>query len=138
MEKITFDRILSTGSKNLIEIVLEDYDLDGNDFMGKVEIPLVSLKDRKERREWFPLENKDGTNDGQDRGALLLGVLWSYDVKAIPPEGQSAMDALNEETPARKMTLAPAPKKKKRAKTVVAMPKVPQPTLLDTYGNWEE
>lgn len=135
MERFYFDRVLSTISKNLVTLTIEDYDLDGNDFMGKVTIPLVTLKDRKEMRIWMKLENEKGTNDGKERGEILLAARWVYDPKAKPPKVPGALDDLEDMKPRRISTV---PKQKKRRETKVEIYKVPEPRVIDTYGNWQE
>ncbi|GMH86935.1 hypothetical protein TL16_g10698 [Triparma laevis f. inornata] len=135
MERFYFDRVLSTISKNLVTLTIEDYDLDGNDFMGKVTIPLVTLKDRKEMRIWMKLENEKGTNDGKERGEILLAARWVYDPKAKPPKVPGALDDLEDMKPRRISTV---PKQKKRRETKVDVYKVPEPRVIDTYGNWQE
>ena len=139
MERFFFDRVLSTTSKNTIEVTVEDYDLTGNDFIGRVKIPLISLKDRTEVRHWFKLGNKEGKTDGKDRGELLLAVRWTYDPKAKPPKAAGGgLDDLNDAKPKRKITTVPKRKitKAKKVEPVVVLP--PEPRLLENYGNWGE
>jgi hypothetical protein len=137
MKQISFDRMLSTTSKNLVEVIVEDYDLGGNDFMGQVSVPLVTLKDRKEVRKWFKLQNKEGTMDGKDRGEILLAFRWTYDIRAKPPVAKGGLDALEDIKPKRRVS---SPPKRERKKTVVKkeVVKAPEPRLVDTYGNWME
>ncbi|GMI11378.1 hypothetical protein TrVE_jg4950 [Triparma verrucosa] len=135
MERFYFDRVLSTISKNLVEIKVEDYDLAGNDFMGKVSIPLVLLKERKESRLWMKLENEKGTNDGKERGEILIAARWVYDPKANPPKVPGALDDLEDMKPRRISTV---PKQKKRRETKVDAYIIPEPRVTDTYGNWQE
>ena len=116
MKQVHFDRMLSTTSKNLVEVVVEDYDLGGNDFMGQVSVPLVTLKDRKEVRRWFKLQNKDGTVDGKDRGEILLAFRWTYDKSAKPPVEKGGLEALEDIKPKRRVSTPP---KRERKKTVV-------------------
>jgi len=138
MERFHFDRVLSTISKNTVEIIVEDYDLNGNDFMGKVNIPLVSLKDRKELRMWQKLENEKGTNDGKERGELLVALRWVYDPKAKPPKVPGALDDLEkQETKPRRISTVPKNLPKKKPK-IVDEYKEPEPRLIGTFGNWQE
>ena len=112
MKQFYFDRVLSTTSKNLVEIIVDDYDLSGNDFMGRVTVPLVTLKSRKEVRRWFKLENKEGTNDGKERGEILLALRWTYDKRAKPPVAEGGLDALEDLKPTRRITTLPKQKRK--------------------------
>ena len=137
MGRFHFDRVLSTISKNMVEIIIEDYDLNGNDFMGKVNIPLVSLKDRKEQRMWRKLENEKGTNDGKYRGELLLALRWVYDPKSKPPKVAGAFEELeNQEVKPRRITTVP--KRLTRVNKKVDDYKIPEPRLIGTFGNWQE
>jgi len=137
MEQFYFDRVVAMTSKNTLILTVEDHDLNGNDFMGRVEISLTSLASRKERREWFPLMSKTNTADGVDRGSLLLGVVWSYNVAAKPPNESSSLDELNAAPVVARRVTRPVMLKKKVKSTKMKL-KAPKPILLGTYGNWQE
>lgn len=48
-----------------------------SEFMGKISIPMASLKARTEVRQWYDLLNKDSVVD-KDRGKLLVALRWVY------------------------------------------------------------
>jgi len=142
-EKFTFDRVLSTASKNRLTLTVSNGGGDGgggDGFMGRVDIPLSSLGDRKERREWFSLHPLSNSSSATDLGSLLLAVIWSYDANSKPPSrGPSELDALNSLVPIpKRATNVPIPKLGAMRKKKAFKIKPPQPTLLGTYGNWEE
>jgi len=65
----------------LHKLVVEVYDndefsLDGDDFLGMVEVPLVSLKKDVEIRNWYRLVAPHNIDDGIVRGEVELRFLW--------------------------------------------------------------
>lgn len=114
-----------------------DYDLgSGNDFMGKVCIPLSHLSERKEVRQWYKLGNKEGTNDGKDYGQLLLSLWHVNDPASKPPlDSSNYLDDLEKLPPAEVTTVAPPTVSKKEK---VKKEKKPPPVVIATYGNWQE
>jgi Ca2+-dependent lipid-binding protein/Ran GTPase-activating protein (RanGAP) involved in mRNA processing and transport len=72
----------------ILEVVMEDYDVvSGNDFMGKVMIPLSKLlKKRKPVRRWFRLGDKSGKRIGPSRGDIDLQLRWCHNPKLVEPE----------------------------------------------------
>jgi Ca2+-dependent lipid-binding protein len=59
-----------------LEIVVEDFDLAGNDFMGQLQLPIKDLLTKGVAlRQWFKLEPEDG-DDKNDYGELELRLKW--------------------------------------------------------------
>lgn len=61
-----------------LELIVEDWDMTSNDFMGRVEIPLQSLLDQHTHRDWYTLTDMKGVED-QPRGMIELELKWVYD-----------------------------------------------------------
>ena len=85
----------------ILEVVVEDHDVMGNDFMGRTSIPLKTLSDRKIHRQWHRLlppklkkGQKRSTKDaGKKRGRIDLAARWVHNPKLVvplPPELQSS------------------------------------------------
>lgn len=77
-------------SKAQIRIVVEDWDMIGNDFLGETRISLAKLLDKQTERQWFPLQsNGDSPEevDGEEieRGEILLVLKWVFS-PAIDPD----------------------------------------------------
>ncbi|TDH73256.1 hypothetical protein CCR75_004089 [Bremia lactucae] len=68
--------------KKNLSILVEDYDVTINDFMGKADVPLKDLKPNIEKSISVDLGNKRGKKDKVERGTLLLSLLWTYDSNA--------------------------------------------------------
>mmetsp|Transcript_54168 Transcript_54168/g.61993 ORF Transcript_54168/g.61993 Transcript_54168/m.61993 type:complete len:471 (+) Transcript_54168:954-2366(+) len=69
----TFD---VTRPDGIIEVEIWDHDtFNSNDFEGKVEIPLVTLKDQQRIDDWFRLKNSTGE---PLRGKVFLGLQWIH------------------------------------------------------------
>jgi Ca2+-dependent lipid-binding protein len=60
-----------------LSVVVEDWDLTGNDFMGRVDIPLQPLHDQHTEQAWYPLVGKDGVFD-RERGQIQLLIKWVF------------------------------------------------------------
>ena len=71
----------------ILEVVLEDYDaLSGNDFIGKLLLPLSKLRGRAPLRRWFPLGDQAGRRAGGVRGDLDLQLRWVHNPALVQPE----------------------------------------------------
>ncbi|ETO84330.1 hypothetical protein F444_01744 [Phytophthora nicotianae P1976] len=68
--------------KNNLSILVEDYDVTINDFMGKADVSLRDLQPNVEKNITVELGGKKGKKDKQERGYLLLTLLWTYDKDA--------------------------------------------------------
>ncbi|KAF1772463.1 C2 domain [Phytophthora cactorum] len=68
--------------KNNLSILVEDYDVTINDFMGKADVSLRDLQPNVEKNITVELGGKKGKKDKQERGYLLLTLLWMYDKDA--------------------------------------------------------
>ncbi len=63
----------------VLVVIMEDYDaLSGNDFMGKVTVPLRKLADRKPCRHWYKMTDKHGKRGGKSRGDIDLQLRWVF------------------------------------------------------------
>ena len=60
-----------------VTLELRDSDMLTSEFMGKISVPMASLKARTEVRQWHDLLNIDGVID-KDRGKLLVALRWIY------------------------------------------------------------
>src|SRR3546814_4781178 len=65
---------------------MEDEDATMNDFMGKVNIPLLYLEDKHTETRWHALLNEDGLDDGVNRGEVMLQLKWTFNPNAIEAE----------------------------------------------------
>ena len=85
----------------VLEVVVEDYDLTGNDFMGRTSIPLKTLSDRKIHRQWHRLlppklkkgQKRSSKDAGKKRGRIDLAARWVHNPKLVvplPPELQAS------------------------------------------------
>ena len=86
----------------------------GREGGGGARVPEVrsELSDRMEIRKWFPLSNKEGTNDGKDYGQLLLALWHCNDPSSNPPLDKGYIDELESLPPVVPATVAPpAPQK---------------------------
>ncbi|RMX64262.1 hypothetical protein DD238_006948 [Peronospora effusa] len=63
--------------KNLV-VLVEDYDITINDFMGKAEVSLRGLTPNVEKNVTVELGGKRGKKDKLQRGVILLTLLWTY------------------------------------------------------------
>jgi len=62
----------------ILEATLWDFDaISGNDFMGKVNIPLAKLRHRSTTRRWYGLSDASGRRSGP-RGDLDLQLRWVH------------------------------------------------------------
>lgn len=68
--------------KKNLWLLVEDYDVTLNDFMGKAEVSLKELKPHVEKTVSIELGGKRGKKDKVERGTLLLTLLWTYDKNA--------------------------------------------------------
>ncbi|KAF4323979.1 hypothetical protein BBO99_00002154 [Phytophthora kernoviae] len=72
----------ATDLNNKLTILVEDYDITINDFMGKAEVSLSDLKPNEERNLAVELGGKRGRKDKKERGTLQISCLWKYDPDA--------------------------------------------------------
>lgn len=78
-------KIPVSSSSAVLKCVMDDYDMgSGNDFMGQFVVPLDSLKDHREQRKWFDLQEADGNSD-HDIGSVLLAVQWVHNRELVSP-----------------------------------------------------
>ena len=72
----------------ILEVIMEDVDdYSGNDFMGKVIIPLNKmLKKRQPLRRWFRMGDKNGKRAGPSRGDVDLQLRWCHNPSLVEPE----------------------------------------------------
>ena len=82
---------LHGNSKAMLSVVVEDWDVLGNDFLGEVCIPLDGLLDKHTERQWFPLGKEGGLEDDEERGEVLLNLKWVFDPQ-IDPDYFSELD----------------------------------------------
>ncbi|GMF14931.1 unnamed protein product [Phytophthora fragariaefolia] len=68
--------------KSNLSILVEDYDITINDFMGKAEVSLKDVQPNVEKNVAVELGGKKGKKDKVQRGTLLLTLLWTYDPAA--------------------------------------------------------
>jgi Ca2+-dependent lipid-binding protein len=80
-EKIILEQV--TDMTKTLEVIVEDYDLTGHDFMGKVLLPLRPFADKKPVRKWYKLGNKNGDHDATKRGEVELQIHWVFNVKLL-------------------------------------------------------
>ena len=74
-----------------IEVIVEDYDMSGTDFMGKVLIQLRDLSDKKPIRRWYKLGNKSGEMDEVKRGEVELQVWWHFNPALLANKKRHSM-----------------------------------------------
>ncbi|KAG7389144.1 hypothetical protein PHYBOEH_007572 [Phytophthora boehmeriae] len=72
----------ATDLKNKLTILVEDYDITINDFMGKAEVSMKDLKPNEERNLAVELGGKSGRKDKKQRGTILISLLWTFDPNA--------------------------------------------------------
>ncbi|RLN20509.1 hypothetical protein BBJ28_00005436 [Nothophytophthora sp. Chile5] len=72
----------ATDVKNSLTLLVEDYDITINDFMGKAEISVSDLKPNVEKNMAVELGGKKGRKDKKERGTLQITLLWTYDPDA--------------------------------------------------------
>lgn len=66
-----------------LEVVVEDYDLTMNDFIGKIIIPLRTFQDKQSVRKWYKLRNEQGIVDAENRGEIELNIKWRFNVDLV-------------------------------------------------------
>ena len=72
----------------VIKCVVEDYDMaSGNDEMGRFDINVGALADRRELRQWYHLAGEDGIV-GADIGSVLIGAIWVHNPELVSPVDQ--------------------------------------------------
>jgi Ca2+-dependent lipid-binding protein len=93
-ETLVFENV--TDPSKSVEVFVEDYDLTGTDFMGKVLLPLREYKDKKPVRKWFKLGSKTGDMDATKRGEVELQIWWTFNVKllAVPKKKASILSRM--------------------------------------------
>ncbi|CAH0485174.1 unnamed protein product [Peronospora farinosa] len=64
--------------KKNLAVLVEDYDITINDFMGKAEVSLRDLTPNVEKNVTVELGGKRGKKDKLQRGVILLTLLWTY------------------------------------------------------------
>ena len=85
----------------ILEVVVEDHDVMGNNFMGRTSIPLKTLSDRKIHRQWHRLlppklkkgQKRSSKDAGKKRGRIDLAARWVHNPKLVvplPPELQAS------------------------------------------------
>ncbi|KAK1942894.1 Dysferlin [Phytophthora citrophthora] len=72
----------ATDLKSKLTVLVEDYDITINDFMGKAEVSLKDVKPNVEKNINVELGGKKGKKDKQERGYLELKLLWIFDKNA--------------------------------------------------------
>ncbi|KAE8903430.1 hypothetical protein PF005_g14426 [Phytophthora fragariae] len=68
--------------KSSLAILVEDYDITINDFMGKADVSLRDLEPNVPKEVTVDLGGKKGKKDKLERGRLELTLLWTYDAAA--------------------------------------------------------
>ena len=67
-------------SGELVEVTLEDWDLlSGNDFMGRVGVPLaplLRLQGARDGPRWYPIEAQLGETSEKEKAKPRGEVLW--------------------------------------------------------------
>ena len=64
-------------------VVVEDVDVaSGNDFMGRFEVSMASLRDRQPQRAWHTLKDQAGA---EAVGEVELVLRWVYDASSALP-----------------------------------------------------
>ena len=61
-----------------------DYDLLGDDFMGRVLVPLDTLFDKTRDQSWHVVGGKEGAEDGKSRGEIELALHWWFNPELQP------------------------------------------------------
>lgn len=73
----------ATDVKEKLTLVVEDYDVTINDFMGKAEVSLSDLQPNVEKNMAVELGDKRGKKDKKkQRGTLQITLLWTFDPAA--------------------------------------------------------
>ncbi|KAF1325644.1 Inositol polyphosphate 5-phosphatase, partial [Globisporangium splendens] len=67
-----------TDLKSTLSIVVEDYDVTINDFMGSANVSIGDLQPNVEKNMTVELGDKRGKKDKKERGTLQISLLWTY------------------------------------------------------------
>lgn len=67
-----------TDLSNTLNIIVEDFDVTINDFMGRADVSLSDLQPNVEKAVTVSLGDKRGKKDKKERGTLQLALLWTY------------------------------------------------------------
>jgi len=67
-----------------VEVTVMDYDILGDDFMGRVIIPLDPLFDKTRDQSWHVVGGKEGAEDGKSRGEIELALHWWFNPELQP------------------------------------------------------
>jgi len=94
--KEIFDLKCNQDNDAQLEVILADYDLaSGNDFMGKVIIPIKPLAHLRPVRQWYTLGDETGLPDGVNmRGQVELVLRWFHNPDT--PEAREARRLVEE------------------------------------------
>lgn len=61
-----------------LSIIVEDFDVTINDFMGRADVSVKDLVPNIEKQLTVELGDKRGKKDKKERGTLQLSLLWTY------------------------------------------------------------
>ena len=111
-----------------LKITIDDYDMgSGNDFMGQISLPLVSLKTGLQSRSWHRLGSLNGDTESKSLGDILVGVIWVCDEVMAEKASSSADNNAAKPKPGFLKKLA----SKKEPPETVASEEVPLEPLTD-------
>ncbi|KAJ0394355.1 hypothetical protein P43SY_006836 [Pythium insidiosum] len=73
---------LVTDINTSLSLVVEDFDVTINDFMGQAKVDVSKLEPNVEKTMTVELLDKKFRKDKTERGTLTLSLLWTYDASA--------------------------------------------------------